>query len=537
VVDRNSRIPFVGRRADLEHLVDQLADAGEGRGGMVLVSGEAGIGKTRLLQALAAEASTAGVAVQWGRCWEGDGAPAFWPWIQVLRALAHGLADDALRDALGPYGADVARVLPELHGRLPDLPPAPQLSPEAARFRVWDAVSTFLLATARFSRGGLLLMLDDLQWADEPSLLLLRFLAPALVDAPVLLAGGYRDEESTADGPLAATLDALQRSGVATFSPLRGLAESEVAELVGAVGGGALMQSAGASVAELRRRTQGNPLFISQIMHHMVESERPGSAGVPVDGWWTAVTPRLPESVRAVIRRRLARLSPSGRAALTVAAVAGQEFDLELVNCAGTDKHDSDQLRLLQCLEEAERSRLVEPVEGSMGRFRFIHDLVRQTLYDDLSTAQRTSLHMHVGEALEALAAGEPHAPVAELAFHFGRALPAGDIDRAVTYALRAAAAATATSAIEEAVRWYAAAHRAARQRVMRWPNARASMSGISVSGQVGSCAPATWSTMPHRDALRSRRSTRPRWRTRADQPSSGRSTSSCPVGSRCWTG
>jgi DNA-binding CsgD family transcriptional regulator len=436
-----TRVSFIGRRRELALLRERLDAARAGSGGIALLSGEPGIGKTRLLDVLAADANAAGMTVYWGRCWEGDGAPAFWPWAQVLRAIVRQLPDDALRDALDG-GSDVARVLPELRSRLPDLPEPPELGPEAVRFRTWDAIAGFLLAVARRTAGGLLLVLDDLHWADESSLLLLRFLAPALADAPLLLVGAFREEEVSGEGPLAATLAALRRERAVSFMPLRGLTVEEVARLVDVISDGAR----GARVADagdLHGRTDGNPFFVIQLVQHAGEAGRPdaGAGG-------------LPESVRAVIRRRLGRLSPACRELLTLAAVAGREFTLGLVQRAFVEEADGARAPL-ELLAEAEATRLVEAVPEAPGRFRFVHALVRETLYDDLLSARRVLYHRRVGEALEALSAADPTPHLTDLAYHFGQAAPGGEVDRAVAYARRAAEQAFAVSAVEEAMRLY----------------------------------------------------------------------------------
>jgi predicted ATPase len=213
-------------------------------------------------------------------------------------------------------------VLPELRTRLPDLPEPPDLGPEAVRFRTWDAIAGFLLAVARRTAGGLLLVLDDLHWADESSHLLLRFLAPALAEASLLLVGAYRAEEAGGEGPLAATLAALRREGAVSFMPLRGLTAEDVARLMEVISDGAPGGRI-ADAGDLHGRTDDNPFFVIQLVQHAGESGRAVTGGHG-----------LPESVRVVIRRRLGRLSPACRELLTVAAVAGREFSLGLLQRA-----------------------------------------------------------------------------------------------------------------------------------------------------------------------------------------------------------
>jgi predicted ATPase len=167
--------PFVGRKAELAALTVDLDAVLTGRGQVVLVAGEPGIGKTRLAEELAGQATAHGGLVLWGRCWEGEGAPAFWPWVQVVRAYIQAADAATLRQDMGAGAADIAQLLPAVRERLPDLPTPPPTEPEAARFRLFDSLAGFLRAAA--ARRPLLLVLDDLHWADAPSLALLRFLA------------------------------------------------------------------------------------------------------------------------------------------------------------------------------------------------------------------------------------------------------------------------------------------------------------------------------------------------------------------------
>jgi eukaryotic-like serine/threonine-protein kinase len=174
----SSPVPFVGREAELRVLHTALGSAFAGRGQVVLIAGEPGIGKTRTSDMFAAQAEASGACILWGRCHEWEGAPPYWPWIQVLRAYL-SLADEGslIRD-LGAGAADVAQVLPELRQRIPDLPELPAMEPEQARFRLFDALATFLVNAAK--ARPLVVVLDDLHWADTPSLLLLQFLAQGI---------------------------------------------------------------------------------------------------------------------------------------------------------------------------------------------------------------------------------------------------------------------------------------------------------------------------------------------------------------------
>ncbi len=228
--------PFVGRAGELAALTADLDAAAGGRGGVVLVAGEPGIGKTRLAEELAARATARGVLVLWGRCWEGAGAPSFWPWVQVVRGYVQVQAGDpaSLRHDLGAGAADIAQLVPAVHDCIPDLPAPPPLEPEAARFRLFDSLTGFLRTAA--ARRPLLLVLDDLHWADVPSLALLRFMSRELEGTGPLVVGSYRQSEVGQGHPLLAAVADLTR-GQHRWLLLGGLGQREVASFVALVAG------------------------------------------------------------------------------------------------------------------------------------------------------------------------------------------------------------------------------------------------------------------------------------------------------------
>ena len=242
---------FVGRARELDTLRTRFERACAGSGSIVLLAGEPGIGKTRLAEELAASARM-------------RGAPAFWPWVQVIRAYVRDRDPRGLMDEMGPGAADIGQVVPEVRGRLPDLPFPPRLDPEQARFRLFDSVTTFLKNAAH--RQPLLLTLDDLHWADKPSLLLLQFLAQDLGDARLLVVGAYRDVELSPQHPVAETLAGLRRERAHERISLRGLAADEVTELVRAAFARDLDPSGLALARALHQETEGNPFFIKEIL-------------------------------------------------------------------------------------------------------------------------------------------------------------------------------------------------------------------------------------------------------------------------------
>ena len=401
--------PFVGRAGELATLTADLDAAVGGRGGVVLVAGEPGIGKTRLAEELAARATARGVVVLWGRCWEGAGAPSFWPWVQVVRGYVQVQAGDpaSLRHDLGAGAADIAQLVPAVHDCIPDLPAPPPLEPEAARFRLFDSLAGFLRTAA--ARRPLLLVLDDLHWADVPSLALLRFMSRELEGTGPLVVGNYRQSEVGQGHPLLAAVADLTR-GQHRWLLLGGLGQRDVASFVAMAAGAEASEEL---AAEVYRQTDGNPFFVTEMVRLLASQGRldPAARGAAV------LRGGLPEGVRAVVAERLGHLSGDCRRILEVAAVVGRDFELRVLQPAS----GLDAERLLVLLEEAEAARVAGAVPGGLSRWRFAHALVREVLYEGLLAARRVHLHGLVGEALEAVYAADPGPHLAELAHHLVR--------------------------------------------------------------------------------------------------------------------
>jgi DNA-binding CsgD family transcriptional regulator len=429
--------PFVGREAELAALTADLDAAATGQGGVVLVGGEPGIGKTRLAEELAGQATTRGALVLWGRCWEGEGAPAFWPWVQVIRGYIENVDSAALRQDMGAGAADIAQLVPSVRDRLPDLPTSPAVEPEAARFRLFDSMAGFLRAAAR---RPLLLVLDDLHWADAPSLALLRFLSRDLETAGLLVVGIYRHTEVDPGHPLLGTLADLTRGQHGRRLLLGGLNQPEVASFVALVAG---MEPSPGLAAAVHRQTDGNPFFVTEVVRLLASQGRLGDA----EGSSTVLAASLPEGVKAVVAERLDRLADDCRQVLEVAAVLGRDFQLRVLQPAS----GLDSGRLLELVEEAEAARVVAAVPGGLGRWRFAHALVREVLYESLPAGRRIRLHGAVGEALEAVYVADPGPHLAELAHHFVAAAPGGEVARAVRVATAAGRRALELLAWEEA--------------------------------------------------------------------------------------
>jgi eukaryotic-like serine/threonine-protein kinase len=408
--------PFVGRARELEYLGDALEDAAAGRGSLVLITGEPGIGKTRLMQEFAKLASADDWRVLMARCWEEGGAPAYWPWIQVVRELGGEF------ERLG-RGRDSTR---------------PAVDPESARFALFETMTRFL--DHAVAERQLLLIVDDLHGADTPSLLLLRFLGEAVAQSRILVVGSYREgERRVHESP--ELFAALVR--IARRISLRGLTIEEVEAYLTSLIGARPPSSVS---ARLHQVSGGNPFFLGQVVLLRTTDEllddAHGSIGDPLL--------RVPEEVRSLIRRRIADLSREAASALRVAAVIGREFDVRLMQSVSRLSPG----RLLDVLAEAADSGLL--LEGLPGeRYSFVHELVREALYEDLPAARRLDLHLRIGAVLEALSGTDSDRHLSEIAHHLALAAPLGDVPKAVDYLVRAGDRASAMLAYEEAAVHY----------------------------------------------------------------------------------
>lgn len=371
----------LGRAAELARLQAALAGALAGRGRLMLLAGEAGIGKTRLAEALAECASEAGATVAWGRSVEGGDAPALWPWAQVLRQLA-AAQPERFAAVAGPLAGPLGPLAVELAGEAVPAPTEPAAEPGAAQFLLYDAVERILGGLA--AAVPLLVVLESLHWADLPSLQLLKFLAGELREGRLLLVATLRTGEAPASRSLGDLLEALARAPAAERLDLGPLDREAVGELVTAVSGHA---PAAELVASLHARSDGNPFFVIELARLLRDD---GPAAVAA----------IPASVRDVVRRRVACLPAATRAVLRVAAVVGRDFDLAVLEPTATVATEE----LLDCLDDAVAAGLLIENGARIGRWRFVHALVREALYQDLNQVRRAHLHAAVAAALLALA-------------------------------------------------------------------------------------------------------------------------------------
>jgi tetratricopeptide (TPR) repeat protein len=415
---RSSARVFVGRAKELSDLVSGLDDAAAGRGSLCLLSGEPGIGKTRLMTELGQVAGQAGFRVVAGRCWEEGGAPPYWPWIQVLRSIGGDLEDLASGSHSAGSVSHGARI------------------PEGERIRMFDEVSRYLAGAA--SKRPLLVTLDDVHAADEPSLLLLRFMGDALQDARLLVVAAYRDAEPRVR-ELGETFAELARVG--RRIPLRGLAPAEIETYVADATGG---EPSDEVVAHLHQITGGNPFFVEEVVRQL-------AAGASLDAGGKDPLLRIPEEVRTLIRRRVASLPAEAVAVLRIAAVLGREFDLQHLQHASR----LTPAGLLEVLDAAVAAGVVAEVAALPGRYSFRHELMRETLYDDLSRGRRLELHREIGRLLEQVHGDDLDPHLSEIARHLHLAAPLGDAPRALDFLVRAGDRASALFAYEEAAAHY----------------------------------------------------------------------------------
>ncbi len=444
-VDRHA---LVGRGVELAYLERCWREAVDGQRKLVLLAGDAGIGKTRGAAELAARAHEEGAVVLYGRFDEETLTP-YQPVVEMLRGWSAGAPLDSLRDRLGPRAVELAILLPEFGPPPADHGPAggaiSGTEADAQRYRFFDAVAALIGEIG--AEGPVVLVFDDLHWADRPTLQLLRHLVRSPAPRRVLFLGTYRESEISDRHPLHELIGDLRREGSLRRLELGGLVESEVGELVAEL---ASAPASAAFVHALAGETEGNPFFIEEVVRHIRDTSGALSEEVTLE------EAGVPEGVREVTARRLRRLSEPTRAVLLVASVIGREFDYDVLVSVVTQAGDE----LVEALEEGVEARVLREV-GHVGRYAFTHALVRATLYDSISQLRRARLHGRVGEALVALRGGDLDPHLAMLAHHFAQAAPVERPDRAIDFALAAARRADRMLAWEEAAQHYRAALKA----------------------------------------------------------------------------
>lgn len=427
---------LVGRELPLAELRRYWQQARAGRRRVAMLIGEPGIGKTRLAAEFSRTAYADGATVLLGPCYE-DSLVPYQPFVDALSHYVAHSAPDELRFHLGAHREPLGRLLPELAGHARQSPASFIEAPEREQFRLFDAVASLLVRIADLY--PLILVLDDLHWADVPTLTLLRHVARFNEQMPMLLLGTYRETEVDHAHPLAQALAKLRRARMLDTLRIQGLGEEEVAQLISARVG----REPPAIVARsIRERTEGNPFFVEEVLRE-----------AHVEDDWSAAIARMgvPETVKDLILRRLRRLDAPCRRLLAVAAVSGREFAIDVLEkVCGMPGHE-----VAESLEPAIAARVVEESPGSIGAYTFAHALIRETIYEQLSQTRRAQLHRLIGEAIEASLTDAPDERASTLAHHFSAA---GDVAKGYEYHARAATVAYRVYAIEPALVHHSAA-------------------------------------------------------------------------------
>jgi len=437
---------FVGRELERATLLGLLEQAARGEECVAMIAGPAGVGKTRIATEIGAEASARGFLTLAGNCYERDDAVPFIPVVEILESfLARAANPEAVRLALGDDAAEIARLVPQLRRKFHDIPPPLEASPEQSRRVLFNAVAEFLVRAA--ADTPLLLLVEDLHWADEGTMALITHVARAVRKLPVMVIGTFRDNELTAAGPLAQALDNFTRLHLLERIKLRGLSQDAVFDMIRTLSG----QEPSASLVDaIYSGTEGNPFFIEELYKHLNERGRFSDPSGTLTRSFKLDALDVPESLRLVIGRRLAGLADQTRKTLGTAAIIGRSFTFGLLEAStGTDTE-----ALLDCIEEAERTGIISStLDYPESLFRFSHELISQTVVSEISQPRRQRIHLDVAEAIERLyeSALEDHAH--DLAHHLWQAGPVSNADKTIKYLAMAARRALAQSAYEAALR------------------------------------------------------------------------------------
>ena len=422
----------IGRDDELTLLRQDLKTAEKGEGRIVLLTGEPGIGKTHMLRTLMTEATDADAAVLCGRCYEEEGSPSYFPWLQIMQAAGQLAGKPELSDLLAvdarALGASVSRGGMPVAGRS-DKGAGRQMLFHAALRRLLECTAPRLTV----------ILFDNVHWADAPSLKFLEFAARDLANHRLLIVATYRNVEVTRGHPLFETLGSIGRDAQVRRVRLRGLEKAGVQEIVERVIGRSVSESL---VDEIYRQTDGNPFFVNEVARSVAE-ELSGANGGRIEV-------RVPDGIREAVGRRLNRLSPACNDILAMAAVIGRVFELpQLERVAGRSS-----MEILTLLEEAIAAAILDETD-QVGRFQFTHALISETLYEELPLSRRVRLHGDVARALEELHADNTEPYLGQIARHHHRAAHAGNIDKAVAAALAAARHAERIVAYEDAAGYF----------------------------------------------------------------------------------
>ena len=445
--------PFVGRRSELTRVRSHLDATLAGSGRVVMIAGEPGIGKTRTASELESHAEERGCHVLWGRCYEEAGAPPYWTWVQPIRSYVESADSDRLRQEMREGALEISDIVPEVRNLAPDnADERLGEGPEQARFRLFDAVSSFFIRAS--THRPLLIILDNLHWAHPSSLLLLNFLATAIEDHPILIVGTYRDEDITRGHPLIHALGDLNRLDHFDRLILRGLSPNDIADYISETYGA----HAHSRLAELiHLHTEGNSFFVTELVRLLYqEGTLHGNAREAEN----LLRERVPAGVREVIGRRLDRLSEVCSRVLTIGSVMGREFSLDQLLTLPASTFDEmglsiESTGIMDAVDEAIASALIEEVDHAAGEFRFGHAIIQQALAAELSTTVKIRLHARIAETLERMQGNGTGPSLGELVRHFSEAEALVGSEKLVKYLILAGEQALSTYAYEEALGYF----------------------------------------------------------------------------------
>jgi tetratricopeptide (TPR) repeat protein len=438
---------FVGRVQEFEELRLGLARTIAGKGGLFMIEGGAGIGKTRLAQELASYAEKDGVTVFWGRCYEDSGVPAYWPWIEIMRGFVAAQDNNSLRHMLGAGAGDVAEIVPEIREVLPDISSPKALASDEAQFRLFDSVKAFMKRMA--VKTPLLLIIDNLHCSDRSSLRLLEILAQDIDSSCLLVVANCREVRSFPDHPLNETLGELSRHRHFRLIMLGALKQDETAQLLSGVPD---FGSSRELVGAIHGRTGGNPLFVLEVMRFLVSHPSlPDVNNLGADGWLSTI----PKAIRVVISKRLNGLSKNCNELLTVASVIGAEFGKNELERSSA-KHSAGDVS--NAVDEALSAWIIEEVITKEDRFRFTHVLIQEAIASQLAAAEREKLHSIIGRVLEELYADDLANHAVELANHFAEAGIMAKPEKSVHYFIMAGDNALSVYAYKESAQHFSTA-------------------------------------------------------------------------------
>lgn len=443
-------IGIVGRKVELDALDEAAKRTGHGEPReFFLISGEAGLGKTTLVAEIARRAYENGACVLFGHC-EEDLATPYQLFAEALGHYITHASEDRLLAHVAAHGSELSRVVTNMASRIPQLPPTKATDADSERFLLFSSMVGLLADAA--AEQPIVLVVDDLQWADKASLLFLRHLAATTQPMRLLVLGTFRDSELSNTHPLLEALATLHRQAGVTRLELAGMDQSEVVAFMEAAAGYSLDETEIGLADAVHRETEGNPFFVTEVLRHLSES---GAISRDAEGRWRAVGPIedmiLPDSLREVIGARLGRLGEETGRVLTMAAAIGRDFDLDLLALSIERSEDE----VLDFLDLAATASIVRELTDGPGHYNFSHALIQHALYQDLGPTRQARAHRAIALALEVLCGDRPGSRIGELARHWGSTGRAGDAMKAITYARGAGDAALRTLSPGDALRYY----------------------------------------------------------------------------------